>query len=141
MLRFSSQLLTHTHLAPQHLSVLLSFSPLMCNFLIAACQGAPGPVPAPSAGLVIRVNQLGYLPDAPKVAVVCALAPRVIASFRVLDARNRTVFGPRAADAAGPFGPCAGTYRLDFSTLRRAGVYRIVAGGATSLPVRIADDI
>jgi endoglucanase len=132
---------TLTHSAPRHLSVLLSFCPLMCNFLIAACHGPPGPVPAPSAGLAIRVNQLGYLPDAPKVAVVCALEPRVIGSFRVLDARNRTVFGPRAADAAGPFGPCADTYRLDFTTLRRSGVYRIVALGASSLPVRIADDV
>src|SRR5437870_12269157 len=105
-----------------------------------ARQGPPGPASAPSAGLAIRVNQVGYLPDAPKVAVVCALEPRVITSFSVVDEHNRRVFGPRAPDAAGPFGPCAATYRLDFSTLRQTGVYRIEAAGVTSLPVRIGDD-
>jgi hypothetical protein len=100
-----------------------------------------GPAPQGSAGVAIRVNQLGYLPDAPKVAVACALEPRAIESFRIVDARHRTVFGPSAADAAGPFGPCAATYRLDFSPLRRPGVYVIMAGGAISLPVRIANDV
>jgi hypothetical protein len=103
--------------------------------------GRGGPVPQGSTVVAIRVNQLGYRPDAPKVAVACALGARVITNFRVLDARNGTVLGPSAATATGPFGPCAAAYRLDFSALRRPGVYRIVAAGATSLPVRIADDV
>ena len=108
-----------------------------------SCQPAGRGAPAPqgNSGVTIRVNQLGYRPDAPKRAVVCALEPRVIASFRVLDERDRTVLGPSAADAAGPFGSCAATYRLDFSMLDRAGVYRIMVAGATSPPVRIADDV
>ena len=108
--------------------------------LIGACHHFPPPAPTPR-GLAIRVNQVGYLPDAPKVAVVCALEPRVITSFDVVDERNRRVFGPRAAGAAGPFGPCAATSRLDFSTLRQTGVYRIEAAGVTSLPVRIGDAV
>lgn len=115
--------------------------------LVALClscrpHGTGGPAPQGNPGVAIRVNQLGYLPDAPKVAVVCALAPREITTFRVIDDRQRTVLGPRAADPAGPFGPCAATYRLDFGTLRQAGVYRIVAGeGVTSPAVRIAADV
>src|SRR5438132_1072880 len=108
--------------------------------LIGACHHFPPPAPTPR-GLATRVNQVGSLPDAPKVAVVCALGPRVITSFDVVDERNRRVFGPRAAGAAGPFGPCAATSRLDFSTLRQTGVYRIEAAGVTSLPVRIGDDV
>src|SRR5256886_11286587 len=108
--------------------------------LIGACHHSRPPAPPPG-GWAIRVNQVGYLPDAPKVAVVCALEPRVITSFDVVDERNRRVFGPRAADAAGTFGPCAATYRLDFTTLRQTGVYRIEAAGVTSLPVRIGDDV
>src|SRR6266542_2811956 len=94
------------------------------------------------AGVVIaiRVNQVGYLPEARKTAVACTLERRAITSFRVVDADNRTVFGPRAARAAGAFGPCVATYRLDFSGLRTAGTYRVVAGGAVSPPVRIAAD-
>ena len=41
----------------------------------------------------IRVNQVGYLPDAPKVAVVCSLTP--------VDIRTFTVTG---ADVIGPAG-------------------------------------
>ena len=103
--------------------------------------GRGGPTPQATSGVAIRINQLGYRPEAPKRAVVCALEPRVSATFVVVDERNRTVFGPSDAEAAGPFGPCAATFRLDFSTLRREGVYRIEALGASSLPVRIADDV
>ncbi len=40
----------------------------------------PPPPPAPEAAgtVAIRVNQLGYLPDAPKMAVVCALGTRYV---------------------------------------------------------------
>jgi hypothetical protein len=118
-------------------------APLLLVALGVCCHPpAPsGPGPQADTGVAIRINQLGYQPDAPKVAIVCALAPRVVTTFRVVDQRNRTAFGPRAANPAGPFGPCAVTYRLDFSGLRRTGVYRIVAAGVTSLPVRIADDV
>ena len=91
--------------------------------------------------VAIRVNQIGYLPDAGKVAVACALEPRSIPTFRVIDTRGQTVFGPRATIASGPFGPCAATYRLDFSGLRRTGVYRVATEGGMSLPVRVATDV
>lgn len=109
-----------------------------------SCHPPGRDVPAPEAGspgVGIRVNQLGYQPGAPKVAVACALDARAIASFRVVDDRNRTVFGPAGARAEGPFGPCAATYRLDFSALRSPGVYVIVVGETRSPRVRIADDV
>src|SRR5256886_12253948 len=100
-----------------------------------------GPAPPATNGLAIRVNQLGYRPDAPKVAVVCALEPQVIATYRVVDERDRTVLGPSAAETSGAFGPCAGTYRLDFSALRRPGGDRNLAERASSLPGRVADAV
>jgi hypothetical protein len=89
----------------------------------------------------IRVNQVGYRPDAPKVAVVCSLDSARISTFVVRDERGRVVLGPRPARAAGPFGPCVVTYRLDFSALRGAGRYTLVAGGLTSPVVRIGEDV
>lgn len=85
----------------------------------------------------IRVNQVGYLPDAPKVAVACSLDSARVERFVVQDERGRVVFGPRRAVAAPTFGPCVSTRRLDFSALRKAGRYRIVAGDASSPLVRI----
>jgi endoglucanase len=95
----------------------------------------------PDASIVIRVNQVGYLPDAPKVAVACSLdsarVTRVTQTFVVRDERGRTVYGPRRLVPSGAFGPCQRTWRLDFTELRRAGRYRIAAFGVTSRQLRI----
>ena len=66
----------------------------------------------------------------------CALAPRSLANFDVVDDAGRVALRSRAT-AAGPFGPCAATFRLDFSALRRTGTYRLRAGGVESPPARI----
>lgn len=96
---------------------------------------------AADSSTFIRVNQVGYLPDAPKTAVACSLDSVSIQSFRVVDGRGRTVLGPKAARPGGPFGPCKTTHRLDFTGLRSAGRYTIVAGGATSPSFRIGNAV
>ena len=100
-----------------------------------------GLLAAPDSSIVIRVNQVGYLPDAPKVAVACGLdstrVTRVTRTFVVRDLRGRTVFGPRRVESTGAFGPCQRTWRLDFSELRKSGRYRIVALGTSSRELRI----
>ncbi len=95
---------------------------------------------APAADSVsfIRVNQVGYLPEGRKVAVICSLEPRSFSTFTVVDERGRRAMRPQHAQADRPFGPCASTHRLDFSALRRAGTYRIVAGDISSPPIRIS---
>jgi hypothetical protein len=89
----------------------------------------------------VRVNQVGYLPDAPKVAVACSLDSVRVASFVVKDEEGRTVFGPRRAVRANGFGPCVVTHRLDFSALKTPGRYRVVAGSAQSPVIRIGRDV
>ena len=89
----------------------------------------------------VRVNQVGYVPDAPKIAVACSLEPRRIARFSVIDAAGRRVFGPARAKESGAFGPCVSTHRLDFSSLRAPGRYRVVAGADTSVEFRIGPDV
>src|SRR5687768_5568853 len=93
-----------------------------------------------TASTVIRVNQLGYRPDAPKVAVVCSLRDTTLARFSVVDAESRTVL-TRPAAPAPPFAACIRTWRLDFSSIRAPGTYRIVSGAVTSRPFRIATDV
>ncbi len=99
------------------------------------------PLAAQDPDDAIRVNQVGYRTDAPKVAVLCALAPRGVSNFDVVDSGGRPVFGPTRATPAGAFGPCAETYRLDFSALRTPGVYRVRAGELISPIVNIGDDV
>ena len=93
--------------------------------------------PASPARNFIRINQLGYLPEAPKTAVVCSLDETVIRTFTIQDASGRRVLGPRKAVSSGSFGPCVATHRLDFSSLRKPGRYIIVAGGVASPMLRI----
>jgi endoglucanase len=95
-------------------------------------------VRSPDSTSFIRVNQVGYLPDAPKVAVLCTLDSAVARTFVLRDSRGRVVFGPKAATTAGSFGPCTVTQRLDFTALRREGKYTIEAGRAAPVVVRIA---
>ncbi len=90
---------------------------------------------------VIRVNQVGYLPGAPKVAVVCSLAATQLRTFEVRDQGGRVVFGPAKAEVAGAFGPCASTHRLDFSALRAPGRYTVASGTLVSPAFRIAANV
>ena len=101
------------------------------DFLILAQVAAASPVPA-----VIRTNQLGYLPDAPKIAVFCALQNMELREFVMTGPAGDTVL-VRPVVPAKPFGPCVTNYRLDFSSVRKAGDYRIAAGGAISPVIRI----
>jgi endoglucanase len=85
----------------------------------------------------IRFNQVGYRPDAPKVAVLCTLDSTVVRAFQVRDDRGRIVLGPKRAVNDGPFGPCRVTQRLDFSSLAKPGTYMIEAGAAAPVRVRV----
>ncbi|HEX2779664.1 MAG TPA: glycoside hydrolase family 9 protein [Gemmatimonadaceae bacterium] len=87
---------------------------------------------AAQATRAVRVNQLGYLPRAVKVAVVCSLSAERIASFTVEDSAGRVALGPRRARPSGAFAGCESTARLDFSALRTPGRYRVVAAGTSS---------
>src|SRR5574341_655991 len=89
------------------------------------------------AALVIRFNQMGYPPAAPKVAVACALTAVALERFTVADTSGHVVLGPLAAQPAGTFGPCVETYRLDFSQLQSTGHYRILAAGVASPAIRV----
>jgi len=107
--------------------------------IAAGMLAAPG-APADSTTF-IRVNQVGYLPDAPKVAVVCTLDSSLVGTFRVKDERGRVVLGPKRAIPGGTFGPCRVSERLDFTSLTRAGRYTIEAGAATPVTVRIGAEV
>jgi endoglucanase len=95
--------------------------------------------PDTQAMAVIRVNQLGYLLDAPKVAVFCALDRRALTEFSVSDNSGKIVLR-RQPTPSNAFGPCLTTYRLDFSSIKTAGEYHLAAGGATSPLVRVRDN-
>ena len=95
--------------------------------------------PADSSTVFVRVNQLGYAPDAPKVAVACALGHQSLATFELRDAGDAVILRGKAR-AAPPFASCARTWRLDFSAVRVPGTYRLVAESLPPVVVHVTRD-
>jgi endoglucanase len=92
-----------------------------------------------STTAAIRLNQLGYLPDAPKIAVLCAVERLEVKHFEVTDNFGKVVLRKPTTEAR-PFGPCVSNYRLDFSSIRKSGNYRLTAAGVISAVVRIREN-
>ena len=111
---------------------------VFCLMMVAAVLLGARATAAQSPVTAIRINQLGYLPDAPKTAVVCSLQDSAYTSFTVIDMQGHRVFGPHSAERDGSFGPCVQTQRLDFSALRTPGDYLIVIGHVASPVVHIS---
>ena len=108
---------------------------------LASVHAAHAQQPATDSAAFVRINQVGYLPDGPKVAVVCALRPVELSRFTVEDTAGRTVLGPLTARRDGALGGCVETWRLDFGALRRPGRYVVRTGSYASPPVRIGPDV
>ena len=91
---------------------------------------------------VIRINQLGYKPDAIKVAVLMSEDAPVSHEFTVEDIfTGKTVFSSKAIKPTGSLGIFKETARLDFSKLTKEGTYRIISGDTKSPNFRISDTI
>ena len=80
------------------------------------------------AGSWIRINQIGYLPSATKVAVFMSDEAVEVTGFELVDAFTReTVWRSEAVRPTGALGRMKVTYRLDFSALQTDGAYYVKA--------------
>jgi Glycosyl hydrolase family 9./N-terminal ig-like domain of cellulase. len=105
---------------------------------VFACVAAAASEPAPER---IRFNQLGFLPDGPKRAIVVDAATQPLA-WGLLDANGKEV----AAGHTVVFGINEGSgehvHQLDFSDVRARGAgFRLVVGDASSRPFAIEPHI
>lgn len=72
----------------------------------------------------IRINQLGYLKSASKVAVMGTFAEAKKNSFELIDAtNNKVVYTEKASNSYGAYGPFTHSYRLNFSSYEKSGRY------------------
>lgn len=87
------------------------------------------------AGSWIRVNQIGYLPEATKVAVFMSDETAQINGFELVDAfTGEVAFSSSSVRPTGVLGHMKTTCRLDFSGLKTSGAYYIKvlsSGGET----------
>ncbi len=78
------------------------------------------------AGSWIRVNQIGYLPEATKVAVFMSDETAQINGFELVDAfTGEMAFSSSTVRPTGVLGRMKTTCRLDFSGLKTSGAYYI----------------
>ena len=85
----------------------------------------------------IRVNQMGYLPQDIKVAVMIMEQPENVKSFTVTNvATGKSVKIKKVANKGAQY-PFGGTARLDFSQIKEEGTYVISAGSAKSRQFKI----
>ena len=90
----------------------------------------------------IRINQLGYLPEINKAAVLCSKTEINCDAFMIVDAgKDSVVFRSNKIEKFGAYGPFAETYRLDFTGYKFEGSYYIEAAGVKSPIFRIASDV
>jgi endoglucanase len=107
--------------------------------LAASSQAQTPPAHSDDGTPPIRLNTIGYLPDAPK----CATVDVPGANFSVVRVRDdATVFTGKLAGPTRNDDTDQQLYVADFSALDEPGEYRIeVPGVAKSPPFRIADDV
>lgn len=80
------------------------------------------------AGSWVRINQIGYLPSATKVAVFMSDEAVEVTGFELVDAfTGETVWRSEAVRPTGSLGRMKVTYRLDFSALQTRGAYYVKA--------------
>jgi hypothetical protein len=90
----------------------------------------------------IRINQLGYTPQGIKVAVWCTKNDASVSTFSLIDsATGKTVFTGKGGKNFGAYGPFKNTYRLNFSSFIKPGVYYLKAGNAKSPVFKVDNDV
>ena len=84
----------------------------------------------------ISYSQVGYAPDAAKVALASGLGAR---EFRVIDRKTGKVVLKKAVAVAK--GPLAGLQAMDFSEIHRPSTYILQAGDVATRPFKIGRDV
>lgn len=95
-----------------------------------------------SAFSLIRVNQLGYLPNSVKVAVFISSEVEQIQTFQLFESLSgKLVFEGRPESGDASVWGMQSAYRLNFSEFKSSGGYFLKAGKAVSPSFRISTDV
>jgi hypothetical protein len=90
----------------------------------------------------IRINQLGYLPHATKVAVLASKGVIQCTGFELIDAQtNQPVWNSTKAKSKGAYGTFTQTYRLDFSDFQNDGLFYLTVGQIKSPVFKINNHV
>src|ERR1700735_3013444 len=117
-------------------------SPALASAKPAAAKAAtakPAAAKKPAAPQ-IRLNQVGYQPDAPKSAYVMLPARVASVPFTVINANGKVVYRGVSRDDVGSWNAgYKAVYLLSFTGLRQCGSYRVRVGATTSPAFKVAN--
>lgn len=95
-----------------------------------------------SAFSLIRVNQLGYLPNSVKIAVFISTDSEPVSTFQLYESLSgKLVFEGRAESGDASVWGMQSAYRLNFSEFKSSGGYFLKSGKAVSPSFRISADV
>lgn len=109
--------------------ILLAWSYIAPAGVLAETSSRPTSHP----GVWIRANQVGYLPDDTKIAILSSDEVQS-GSF------HAGLFSASIGEDQGAWGPFRHNYRLDFTALDKPGRYQVQCNGAASLIFTIGGD-
>lgn len=90
----------------------------------------------------IRVNQMGYLPNQSKVAVLMSRENCEVKTFDVVDFyTGKVLLTLNNVKTCGRYGQMASTFRLNFSALNRPGSYYLQSGDVRSEVFPVGDRV
>jgi len=110
--------------------------------LVVGCAGSFSARPSVAGGAeraFVRVNQVGYLPDDSKIALLLSHDDADGADFVVRDERGESALSGTVGRDRGAYGSFAHLYEVDLSSLDTPGRYRVTVGDATSPQFAIGD--
>ena len=87
----------------------------------------------------VLTNQLGYLPDAQKVAVL--RGEKLSDSFKVVDASGKEIFEGKISAPVENKSAAETNYYADFSSVKTPGKYKVVWGSAESYEFEIGEKV
>jgi endoglucanase len=106
----------------------------------AAQPAAARPAAVKPAAPEVRLNQVGYQPNAPKSAYVMLPARVASVPFTITDAKGTVVYRGVSRDDVGAWNSgYKAVYLLSFSGLRRCGTYQVRVGSTASVTFKIAN--
>lgn len=90
----------------------------------------------------IRINQLGYAQQSVKAAVFVSKEKSNVNTFELVDAEtSRSVLNKKAGEDFGAYGPFVSSFRLDFSEVKKEGVYYLKVGEIRSADFKISKNV
>ncbi|GGW51793.1 glycoside hydrolase family 9 protein [Arenibacter certesii] len=110
---------------------------LLLSILLIGCNE-----PKEQSESWIRVNNLGYLPEAIKVAVVGSKGETTIKEFSIYEAdTDKLVYTSKKVEAKGAYGPFSDSHRLNFSDFQETGRFYIMANDTKSPIIKINPNV